>query len=156
MRSMNTKLYEEHKTDFYAWIMHNLELLRQEKYAEIDMEHIREELEDMGGSIRGELSSRLVILLTHLLKWKYQPQRQGSSWERTLAEQRVRIARLLKKNPSLKYEIEEEVKEAYEDAIILAETETKIAREKFPQKCPFTLNQCLDLKFFPESEVILH
>jgi hypothetical protein len=42
--SMNTKLYEEHKTDFHAWLQHNVALIKQERYSELDMEHIREEL----------------------------------------------------------------------------------------------------------------
>ncbi len=148
---MNTKLYKEHSTDFYGWIMHNVALLRQERFSEVDMDHITEELEEMGGSIQGELGNRLAVLLCHLLKWSYQPQLRGNSWKRTLIEQRVRLARLIRKNPSLKHEINQEVEEAYADALKLTETETGIERKKFPPKCPFTFEQCLDETFFPDA-----
>ncbi len=149
---MNTKLYEEHKTDYYGWLMHNISLLHQKKFSEVDMDHITEELIDMGGSIRGELGSRLTTLLCHLLKWKYQPRLRGNSWKRTLIEQRLRIARLIEKNPSLKPVIPQEVEEAYEDALKLATLETGIEKKKFPAVCPFTFEQCLDEDFFPEEE----
>ncbi len=151
---MNTKLYEEHKTDYYGWLMHNIALLHQKKFSEVDMDHITEELIDMGGSIRGELGSRLTTLLCHLLKWKYQPRLRGNSWRRTLAEQRLRIARLMEDNPSLKYEITKKLERAYEDALTLSKTETGIAKKKFPAICPFTFEQCLDQTFFPDGEFL--
>lgn len=54
---MITQLYEAHKTDYYGWLMHNIALLRQKRFPEVDMDHITEELIDMGGSIRGKLGS---------------------------------------------------------------------------------------------------
>lgn len=149
---MNPELYEEHKTDYYGWLMHNITLLHQKRFSEVDMDHITEELIDMGGSIRGELGSRLTTLLCHLLKWKFQPRLRGNSWKRTLVEQRIQIARLMEDNPSLKHEITKKMERAYEDALRLATLETGIAKKKFPAVCPFTFDQCLDQDFFPDEE----
>jgi hypothetical protein len=39
---------------------------------------------------------------------------------------------------------------AYKYALISAEKQTKLNELKFPKKCPYTLQQCLSNKFFPE------
>ncbi|MBI3698676.1 MAG: DUF29 family protein, partial [Acidobacteria bacterium] len=59
--------------DFFEWTARNAELLREGRFTEADMEHIAEELEDMGKRDRRELESRLELLLEHLLKWQMQP-----------------------------------------------------------------------------------
>ena len=62
-------LYEK---DFLAWTQQQSELIRQGRWQEVDLDHLIEELEDMGKSNHRELESRLVVLLAHLLKWKFQ------------------------------------------------------------------------------------
>ena len=79
-------LTEAYEQDFFAWAMKNAELIRQGRLSEIDAEHIAEELEDMGGSSKRELTNRLGVLLAHLLKWKYQPEQRSSSWSGTIKE----------------------------------------------------------------------
>jgi hypothetical protein len=74
-------------------------LLRSGKLSALDIEHIAEEIEDVGKSEQRELASRMTGLIAHLLKWQYQPERQSGSWQRTIKEQRKVIARRLKKHP---------------------------------------------------------
>ena len=145
---MNTQIYRE---DFHAWALQNAQLLRDGRLAEIDIENIAEELEDMGASKGRELESRLGILLAHLLKWVYQQERRGSSWQATIREQRRRIVRLLKKNPSLKSELDEAFLEAYGDAKLIAMRETGIDEAIFPKASPFTIEQALNDAYWPEQ-----
>jgi Domain of unknown function DUF29. len=88
---MAVKLQKEYEKDFYAWILHNAALLRAGKLAEIDVEHVAEELESMGKSEQRELLNRLALLISHLLKWEFQPQRRGNSWRATINHQRVKL-----------------------------------------------------------------
>jgi hypothetical protein len=88
--------------DFYEWTVRNAELLRSGRATEADLEHIAEEIEDMGKREQRELYSRLKVLIAHLLKWQVQPDRRGSSWESTILVQRRDLKRLLAQNPSLK------------------------------------------------------
>lgn len=74
-----TRMQGDYEKDFYAWAIHNAELIRHGKFSEIDIEHVAEEIESMGRSDKRELMSRLSVLIVHLLKWKYQPVRQGNS-----------------------------------------------------------------------------
>ncbi|MCK5715866.1 MAG: DUF29 domain-containing protein [Thiomargarita sp.] len=143
---MNIALYEE---DFYCWISDNVQYLRENKLSEIDVEHIAEELESMGKSQQHALISRLSILLMHLLKWQYQPQRRSRSWELTLIEQRHEIVELLEESPSLKHDIDIKIAKSYQKSLIKAERETGIRYTNFPSVCPYLLTQILDDSFYP-------
>ena len=61
----------------------------------------------MGKSQHRELSSRLEILLMHLLKCLSQPTMTSSSWLGTIREQRSEINRLLKQSPGLTHFVAE-------------------------------------------------
>ncbi|HCB12157.1 MAG TPA: DUF29 domain-containing protein [Gammaproteobacteria bacterium] len=147
MSTVVTGLYDQ---DFYAWAMKNAELIRQGRFAETDLEHITEELESMGRSEWYELVDRLAVLLAHLLKWRYQPERRGNSWRLTIKEQRRRVGLRLKKSPSLKHEIDETLAEAYETAALKAAKEMKVDESRFPPACPFSLEQVLDRDYWPD------
>lgn len=136
--------------DFHAWALQNAEWLRQGQLAVVDVAHIAEELEDMGNSRERELESRLGVLIAHLLKWHYQPDQRSSSWSGTIKEQRRKLTRLLRKNPSLKPLLTEAWQEAYGDALTLVEKDTGLDESLFPAECPFTVAQVLDLAFWPE------
>ena len=142
----------DYNKDFYAWLMKNADLLRQHKFNEVDIEHVAEELESMGKSEKRELTSRLTVLLAHLLKWKFQPALRSRSWKNTILTQRIDILELLEDSPSLHYELGERIAIAYEKARLSAEDETGIDKNNFPESCPFTFEQLLKRDFLPEDE----
>ena len=90
MTSIN---YED---DIVAWANEQAWLVRNKKFELLDIEHIAEEIEDVGKSEQRELASRMAILLCDLLKWQHQPARQGASWQATIKTQRERIKHRLK------------------------------------------------------------
>lgn len=140
-----------HEQDFYTWTFEQSQLLREGRFAELDVEYLIDELEDMGGSKQRELEGRLGVLLAHLLKWRYQPERRGNSWEATIEEQRRRIARLLRKNPGLKSCLTEAWQDGYGDARLIAMRETGLHKSVFPEMPLFTLEQTLDPGFWPDG-----
>jgi hypothetical protein len=148
MANIISNLY---KKDFYAWTVKNAELLRKKEFNNLDIENIAEEIESMGRGERRQIISRLVILISHLLKWQYQEERRGNSWLLTIKEQRRQLSKLLEENPSLKNKIEHDFKEAYEDAVLITSRDTGILEYDFPNTCIFNLQQCLDIGFFPEN-----
>lgn len=143
---MNTR----YETDFYGWTQEQARLLRSGQLAELDTQNLLEEIEAMGTSAENELESRLEVLFIHLLKWKFQSERQGRSWKLTIEEQRRKIERRLKKSPSLKHKLPDILEDAYGDAVIGAERETNIRRNVFPDNCPWTLEQLMNPDFYPE------
>src|SRR5580698_7276634 len=96
---MSNTLYDQ---DFFAWAQEQAELLRAGRLSEADIGHIAEEIESMGRAEKRELVNRLIVLLHHLLKWQFQPDRRGASWEATILVQRHALERHLEDNPSLK------------------------------------------------------
>ncbi len=95
--------------DFLAWTEEQAELLRLGKWHRLDLENLVEEIESLGKQQKQELRNRLGILIGHLLKWHYQPNRRGKSWEITIELQREEIIELLQENPSMKPYLEEAI-----------------------------------------------
>jgi len=141
-----------YQTDFYSWTQQQAALLKARQFNELDFDNLIEEIESMGASERKELDSRLIELLLHLLKWQYQPKRKGSSWEVSIAKQRVGIRKVLRDNPSLKYQLEQRVIDCYPDAKSYATIETKLSKSRFPEECPYSLEQLFNENFMPDSE----
>jgi hypothetical protein len=137
-------------SDFYAWSREQTELLRAGKLGEADIEHIAEEIDSMGRTEKRELISRLSVLLLHLLKWRYQPDKRGPSWEASIRVQRHRLADHLEDNPSLKPLTPQAIKAAYRDAVLETVAETGLPGSTFPEVCPWSFEQVLDAGFWPE------
>ena len=144
---MTTSLYD---SDFYAWASRQAALLRAGDLAAADIGHIAEEIESMGRAEKRELVSRLTVLLTHLLKWLYQPERRGISWRSTIRNQRRDLADHLADNPSLKPRLPEALSGAYERARDAAAGETGLEIETFPAGCPWPLDRVLEAEWWPE------
>jgi hypothetical protein len=136
-------------TDFYAWTQEQADLLRQGQLGKLDIEHLIEEIEDMGMSQRRALSSRLQVLISHLLKWHYQPDKRSPSWEAAIHIQRSEIVDLLADNPSLRPQLNAFIERAYPKARQAARGETRLPLETFPLVCPYAPEQLLDTDFFP-------
>lgn len=117
---------------------------------QIDVEHLAEELEDMGKREKRALRSRTVVLLAHLLKYAHQPERRSPSWSGTIREQRKQLDELLHDSPSLKPRLIEELEDSYISARMLAAGETGLPESVFPAGCPFSLSQLLDEGFWPD------
>jgi len=149
---MNATANQLYDTDFYGWIQGQVAAMQTRDMAALDWEHLIEEVESMGKSQQRALGSRLEVLLMHLLKWQFQPLLQGPSWRFTIEEQRVRIAILLKENPSLKSKIALCAEDAYMHAKRLAARETGLDASTFPKDCPWTLEEVLDAQFWPGIE----
>jgi hypothetical protein len=142
-----------YEADFSAWAGEQSRALAERRFDDLDFEHLVEEVEELGGSYRDQLESRILVLLMHLLKWEYQPEQRSKSWRNSIREQRRRIAKLLKKNPSLKPTVEDVTLDNFEDAVEQAMDETELGRDAFPAECPFTFDE---LMTFPVSMDEMH
>jgi hypothetical protein len=140
----NDNLYDQ---DFYLWIETISKQLKAGKFAEIDLANLIEEIESMGKSEKRELKSRLIVLLMHLLKWQYQPEKRSESWRSTITEQRICIELLLEDSPSLQPLLIEIFADCYEKARLKASEKTGIKLNFFPKESPFTLAETLKNSF---------
>ncbi|NET59674.1 MAG: DUF29 domain-containing protein [Symploca sp. SIO2E6] len=140
----------EYDLDFYAWLNKNVALLRDGRLAEIDVEHIAEELESIGKRDLRQLRSRLQVLVMHLLKWQYQPEKPSKSWLATIQHQRDEIEALLMDSPSLRGQLEPGLEMIYPKAVRDASRETDLPEAGFPLSCPFEIEEILAQGFLPD------
>jgi hypothetical protein len=137
-----------HDHDFYAWTQEQVNLLKTGQLDQVDWQNIAEEIEDMGRSEKRQLESRLEILIIHLLKWQFQPSLRSRSWQLTIKEQRLRLEKLVEKNPSLQPDLTVAIEDVYPLATISAERETGLS--SFPETCPYKLTEILSPEFLPQ------
>jgi len=140
-------LYER---DFYLWIEQAVSLLRTKNLDELDLENLIEEIDSMGRSEKRSIRSNLRVLLMHLLKYKYQPEKLTNSWKYTIIEHRKRLQEDFKDSPSLRKYFLGEFDGVYADVRKLTSIETDISMDTFPITSPFTPAQILDEDYLPE------
>jgi hypothetical protein len=144
---MNPTLYEK---DYYLWLEKTVQLLEGGRFSEIDIKNLLEEISDMGKSQKKSLKSNLIVLLMHLLKWKYQPEKQSGSWKGSIREHRRRILDDFEDSPSLKGYFTEIFDKCYQEARKQAADETGLLLEIFPIECPFTIEETLNPDYLPD------
>ena len=137
--------------DVIAWANEQAQLLRAGCFHALDIEHIADEIEDVGKSEKRELAGRMAVLLAHMLKWQYQPGGRGDSWRRTIKEQRNRVGLCIDQTPSLKADLRSSVwwSDVWSDAVAKASQETGLG--DFPESCPWTFDQIMNPQFWPAS-----
>jgi Domain of unknown function DUF29 len=145
---MTTPSYD---TDFYAWARQQAEALRAKESKTLDWDNLAEEIESLGNEPAHAVESHLVIVLTHLLKWRYQSERRSRGWRTSVRVGRQQIARRLRRNPGLRPDLPTFLTNAYDDARKRAMDETDLPLATFPEVCPWTLVQVLDEDFWPEA-----
>lgn len=139
---MTTATYE---TDFYLWTQQQADLLRNGQFnrIDLDLENIAEEIESMGKRDRRSISSYIQNVLLHLLKWRDQPERRGTSWRLSIRNGRHQIDRMLRESPSLQPQLPEIIQDEYPLARENAADETGLPLATFPEQCPFSVEQII-------------
>lgn len=133
------ELYEADET---AWLEAMAEMIRQGQLSDLDYPHLAEYLDDMAKRDRREVTSRLKVLLAHLLKWTYQPEKRSGSWRATIMHQRDELEDAIGQGV-LRNHAESVLADAYARAVKLAAAETELPAATFPAQCPYTLDQLL-------------
>jgi hypothetical protein len=141
-----------YESDVVAWAKEQAEMIRSGRFDKLDLKNIAEEIEDVGKSEQRELASRMAVLLAHILKWKFQPQKRSVSWTLTIKEQRRLLVRRVQKTPSLSPMLSdpEWIDEIWVDAKALAEKETGLDIGTYPEVCPWPMANVLAPDWLPE------
>lgn len=133
--------------DFCKWTRSQARLLKTGDLENLDIPNLIEEIESLGRSDRRSLKSHLIILLQHLLKKKFQPERKEStnSWNSSISNSRLEINLILDDSPSLKRELNTMLNVAYTYARKKAALETGIKESKLPETCPWTFDDAMTI-----------
>ncbi len=125
-----------YELDVYGWALAQAELLRHRRVEDVDLDNIIEEIRSVGESQARRVESALRVLIMHVLKWQQQPEKRTRSWALSIAEQRARFDIRMRKNPSLKPELDELRADAHRRARLAAARETGLPLRMFPQEPP--------------------
>ena len=139
------ELYEQ---DYSQCAETMADLLSSRSFTELDIENLVEEVRDLSKRERDRLLSSVRLILHHLLKWDYQPQKRSRSWQITIGRERDNIGLYLEDSPSLvRYLDNESLEKMYRLARAEAMRETSL---DFPKTCPYNietvLNRPIDLE----------
>jgi hypothetical protein len=136
-------------TDFYAWTQAQVQALRAKEWAQLDIEHLAEEIDSLGRSERFALESQLVRVVLHLLKLAYDPAtRPRRGWRVTVANAREQLAK--RATGGLQHHPAVYLPDAYRQARRQAALAMDRPLATFPETCPWTVAQVLDEDFWPE------
>jgi hypothetical protein len=135
-------LYDD---DFYVWSQRQAELLRARRYDELDLEHLIEEVEDLGGALKRSVRSRVRTIIEHLLKLQHSPAVEPRpGWRDTIRTRRNDLLDDL--TPTLRRDLEQELEELYARARRQAEGSLRdhgepAAADALPERCAYTAEQ---------------
>jgi hypothetical protein len=142
---------ELYETDFVLWTEKTAEQLKEKHFDEVDWENVIEEIECMGRSERREIESLLTQLIKHLLKlayWESERERNVRHWMGEIATFRVQLKKRMK-TATLAHHARDCFPESYSDARDGLIAAGYIKKETIPVEPSFSLEQVLDLDWFP-------
>eukprot|EP01037_Dinobryon_pediforme_P021347 gene21347-22191_t len=131
----------DYEDDYGVWLTQQADLLRLGRFNELDLANLVEEIEDMGSSVRRALESSYRVLLLHLLKWEFQPERRTRSWYSSIVRERGNIESQESNNKTLHNDAVNLLPAAYRLARKQAAAETGMKKSMFPEDCPYLIEQ---------------
>jgi hypothetical protein len=142
MELSRQKLSRLYMADETAWLDEMARRIGKREYDQLDYKHLREYLRDMAQRDRREVLSRLTTLVTHRLKWDYQPRKRSKSGKLTIIEQQGELEFDFE-SKILRNHAQQVLAKAYGKAVTRAARETELPESTFPQECPYTLDALL-------------
>ena len=140
------QLYE---IDDSQWLGETISLLRNHQFQQLDLEHLIEELEDLGKEKKNAVASLLEQVIRHLLLlqyWTKETEYNTINWQEEIYNFRTQLRRKITAN--LRNYLEEELNYIYEDALGFVKIKTANT-VIFPSQCPYSLEQLLDRDWLP-------
>ena len=139
-------LYE---TDDAEWLQETVKLIKNHQFEQLDLENLIEELEDLGREKKNAVVSLLEQIIRHLLLlqyWTGEADYNRVHWEEKIYSFRVQLRRKITTN--LRNYLDSEFDSIYQDALGFVKIKTQNS-VNFPPECPYTLEQLLDINWFP-------
>lgn len=150
LKSSSQNLYE---TDYLLWLEKTLEQVKNRQVEQLDWDNLAEEIEGLKISLHHQVDSYLRPLLIHLLLYQYwttEREKSSSDWSDKIYDLRDELANLLEYSKTLYNYFVNRIDIIYPRARKSVILKTEFSPETFPEQCPFSIEQILDLDFYPE------
>lgn len=143
--------------DFYAWTQDQAAALRRAADMRInlpgvDLQHLAEEIEDLGNDTLEKIEGLVVQIIVHLLKLDRCPDADPRRhWRGEVATWRNTVKRRSKRSPTALSRLN--IAELHADAVsqIRAEHGDQSWAADLPAECPFDLDRILDGEWWPPN-----
>ena len=148
--STSINLKELYEIDDHLWLEKTIDLLKENKWNELDLENLIEELESLAKRDKLAMASLLEQVIRHLLLlqfWTSQSEYNSAHWQAEITAFRTQLRRNLTTN--LNNYLQDELITIYQDALKYAKRKSKLTN--LPSKSPYTLEQLLDEDWFPHN-----
>jgi DNA-binding PucR family transcriptional regulator len=140
--------------DFYAWTQQQAALLRRLPPAgnELDLEHIAEEIEDLGRSDLRAAQSLCEHVIEHFLKLEYSGLTEPADhWRDEIVEWRLQLEKILTRSIEAKLDLPARYRAALR-LVRRLERDVPGFISRLPSECPYSLEQIIgdgDEDWFP-------
>ncbi|MBS3025692.1 MAG: DUF29 domain-containing protein [Dolichospermum sp. DET50] len=146
---VTTNLQQLYETDNYFWLLETIDLLKQGRLDELDLENLIEELESLAKRDQHKVKSLLEQVIRHLLLlqyWANEYDRNKNHWRSEIRSFRVQLKDRLTSN--LYNYLLSIFATIYEDALGYVQEKTGFT-VNFPTECPYSLEEVLDINYLP-------
>ena len=154
---MATRPEQLYKDDFYAWTRDQAAALRrlaeQRWNGPLDLEHLAEEVEDLGMQARNAVRSQIERVIEHLLKLEHSPAAEPrAGWMNSVDDARARIEDAM--TPTIHRETEPSLSMLYRRARrraardLVAQGE-KAAARALSAECPYAFDDLISDEWWP-------
>jgi hypothetical protein len=142
-------LKQLHDLDDAQWLEETVSLLKKHQFQQLDLDHLIEELEDLGREKKNTVASLLEKIIRHLLLlqyWTREAEYNTVHCQEEIYTSRTQLGR--KMTTHLRNYLEKELNSIYQDVLGFVEIKTMSA-VTFPAQCPYSLEQLLDRDWLP-------
>ncbi|HEY9705976.1 MAG TPA: DUF29 domain-containing protein [Allocoleopsis sp.] len=124
-------------------------MLEKHQFNQLDLDNLIEELKDLGKQEKRRVNSLLEQIIIHLLLYQYweeQREYNGNHWQAEIVAFRTQINDDLTTN--MRNLLSQKLGVIYDNA--LKYVQKKTALNNFPPYCNYSLNQLLDINWYPD------
>ncbi|CAD5981150.1 hypothetical protein PCC9214_04756 [Planktothrix tepida] len=146
---MITDLKQLYEIDDAQWLEETVKLIKNNQFGDLDIDNLIEELEELGREKKNAVASLLEQIIRHLLLLEYgtsEAEYTSVQWKEEIYTFRVQLRRKITTN--LRNYLESELDSIYQDALGFVKIKTQNS-VNFPLECPYTLEQLLNIEWFP-------
>lgn len=149
--TVNMNLASLYDLEYEQWLARTISLLKENRFNELDKDHLIEELEDLSRREKKTVERFLEQIIRHLLLWQYwtaEHDYNANHWQAEIMSFRTQINEDLTQN--LRNHLQDNQVKIYEKALNYVKQKTGYEVD-FPEKCPYTLDQLLEMNWLPEK-----
>ena len=149
VKSNLTLLYE---MEYEQWLVQTINLLKENRFDELDKEHLIEELEELSRREKKTVERFLEQIIRHLLLlqyWSAEYEYNVNHWQAEIMSFRTQLKEDLTQN--LRNHLRENQAKVYEKALRYVKQKTGYTIN-FPENNPYTLEQLLEMNWLPENK----